>query len=198
MPRDLDDDASSRMNAAEEQLSAEQRQAAAAERAKLRELRHEVTQAERELARRTKAVQIRLVALIVAGVALLTGVGWTALAWGSPETFLRIDIICGTLILIAAAVVLVTVPRRGSPRVADMENVLGISREELRFLSALYHPTLKERRSLYREDVAGVIEQHRADSRKYRLVHNTLQNLIMIGSAATTTVAALDTGSKLT
>lgn len=198
MPRDLDDDASSRMNAAEEQLSAEQRQAAAAERAKLRELRHEVTQAERELARRTKAVQIRLVALIVAGGALLTGVGWTALAWDSPETFLRIDIICGTLILIAAAVVLVTVRRRGSPRLADMENVLGISREELRFLSALYHPTLKERRSLYREDVAGVIEQHRADSRKYRLVHNTLQNLIMIGSAATTTVAALDTGSKLT
>jgi hypothetical protein len=198
VPRDLDDDASSRINDAEEQLSAEQRQAAAAERAKLRKLRHEVKQAERELARRTKAVRIGLLALIVAGGALLTGLGWTVLAWGSPATFLRIDIICGTLILIAAAVVLVTVPRRGSLGLAEMENALDTKREELRFLSSLYYPTLKERRSLYREDVAGVIEQHRADSRRYRLVHNALQNLIMIGSAATTTVAALDTGGKLT
>jgi hypothetical protein len=36
------------------------------------------------------------------------------------------------------------------------------------------------------------------DSRKYRLVHNALQNLIMIGSAATTTVAALDTRNQFT
>lgn len=156
-------------------------------------------QAERELARRTKAVQIGLLALIVAGGALLTGLGWTALAWGSPATFLRVDIICGTLILIAAAaVVLVAVPRRGSRGLAAMQDALDTKREELRFLSSLYYPTLKERRSLYREDVAGVIEQHRADSRKCRLVHNVLQNLIMVGSAATTTVAALDTGGKLT
>ncbi|MET7674378.1 DUF4231 domain-containing protein [Streptomyces seoulensis] len=198
MPRDLGDDASSRIDYAEEQLSAEQREAEAAERAKLRELRHEVAQAERDLARRTRAVRIGLLALIAAGLALLTALVWTALAWGSPETFLRIDIICGTLILVATVVVLVTVPRRGSLGLADMENALGSSREELRFLSALYHPTLKERRSLYREDVAGIVEQHRTDSRKYRRVHNALQNLIMIGSAATTTVAALDTGGKLT
>jgi hypothetical protein len=36
VPRDLADDASSRINDAEQQLSAEQRQAEAAERAKLR------------------------------------------------------------------------------------------------------------------------------------------------------------------
>ncbi|WP_405959421.1 DUF4231 domain-containing protein (plasmid) [Streptomyces sp. NBC_00868] len=65
-------------------------------------------------------------------------------------------------------------------------------------MSAVHQPALDHRRGLYREDVAGVIEQHRADSRKYRRVHNTLQNFIMIGSAATTTVAALDTGGKLT
>lgn len=65
-------------------------------------------------------------------------------------------------------------------------------------MSALYHPTVQERRSLYREDVAGVIEQHRNDSRKYRRVHNTLQNLIMIGSASTTVVAALDTRNQYT
>ncbi|GAA3916617.1 hypothetical protein GCM10023084_79690 [Streptomyces lacrimifluminis] len=197
MDRSLDDDASSRMNDAEEYLSAEQRRAAAAERSKLRDLRHEVKQADRELARRTTAVQIGLLALIVAGVSLLTGLGWAVLTWYSPATLLRIAIICGTLILIAVAVVIVTVPRRG-PRLAALMNEADTKREELRFLSSLYYPTLKERRSLYREDVVGVIEQHRADSRKYRLVHNALQNLIMIGSAATTTVAALDTGNKLT
>ncbi|UXX97430.1 SLATT domain-containing protein [Streptomyces sp. AD2-2] len=198
MDRSLDDDAASRMNDAEEYLSAEQRRVAAAERAKLRELRHEVKQAERDLARRTQSVRIGLLALIVAGAALLAGLGWTVLAWDSPATFLRIDIICGTLIVISAAVVLVVIPRRGSVGLAAMENALDIQREELRFLGSFYYPTLKERRSLYREDVAGVIEQHREDSRKYRLVHNALQNLIMIGSAATTTVAALDTGGKLT
>ncbi|GGX17986.1 DUF4231 domain-containing protein [Streptomyces lomondensis] len=45
---------------------------------------------------------------------------------------------------------------------------------------------------------AGVIEQHRIDSRKYRRVHNTLQNLILIGSASTTVVAALDTPNQYT
>lgn len=73
MPRDLGDDASSRIDNAEEQLSVEQREAEAAERAKLRELRHEVAQAERALARRTRAVRIGLLAQIVAGAALLRG-----------------------------------------------------------------------------------------------------------------------------
>lgn len=55
-----------------------------------------------------------------------------------------------------------------------------------------------ERRQLYREDVAGVIEQYQAGSRKYRRVHNTFQSLIMIGSALTTAIAAMDTGKQLT
>ncbi|OON75661.1 DUF4231 domain-containing protein [Streptomyces tsukubensis] len=51
---------------------------------------------------------------------------------------------------------------------------------------------------LYREDVTGVVEHFQADSRKYRRVHNILQSLIISGSAATTTIAALDTGQQLT
>ncbi|MFD3915288.1 DUF4231 domain-containing protein [Streptomyces sp. NPDC058603] len=198
MPRSIDDDASSRMTSADEQLSAEQRQVEAHERSKLRTLRYEVRQAERELARRRRAARVRFLSLIVAGCALLTGLAWTVLAWGSPSRFLRVDIICGTVVLITAAVALAAGRRRGSLSTAELEDALETDREELRFLSSLFHPTLKERRSLYREDVAGVIEQHRTDSRRYRLVHNALQNLIMIGSAATTTVAALDTGGKLT
>ncbi|MFD7262670.1 SLATT domain-containing protein [Streptomyces sp. NPDC059874] len=51
---------------------------------------------------------------------------------------------------------------------------------------------------MYREDVQGLIEKYSHDSRKYRRVHNSLQNLIMVGSASTTTIAALDTGQALT
>ncbi|MFF2519536.1 DUF4231 domain-containing protein [Streptomyces sp. NPDC058086] len=61
----------------------------------------------------------------------------------------------------------------------------------------MVYPSLKERRSLYREDLAGIIDQHQADSRRYRRVHYMLQSLIMVGSG-TTTVAALDSGSQLT
>lgn len=198
MARSLDDDAPRRMSNAEEQLSAEQRQAAADERSSLRELRHDVRRVERDLARRRRSTRIRYLALTVAGGALLTGLVWTVLAWDSPSSFLRVDIICAALVLIASAVALTAAPGPGSLSLADMEDIVDSKREALRFLSSLIYPTLKERRSLYREDVAGVVEQHRADSRRYRIVHNTLQNLIMIGSTATTTVAALDTRNDFT
>lgn len=45
---------------------------------------------------------------------------------------------------------------------------------------------------MYREELAEVIENFQAESRKYRRVHNGLQSLIMIGSTTITTVAALD------
>ncbi len=43
-----------------------------------------------------------------------------------------------------------------------------------------------------------MVEQYEADSRRYRSIHNRLQTLIMVGSASTTTIAALDTGRELT
>ncbi|MFI0217651.1 DUF4231 domain-containing protein [Streptomyces lydicus] len=103
------------------------------------------------------------------------------------------------LVLLAAVTAVLVTPRRGSMlSKAEVENGVEVNRDALRFFGALAPPSLKERRSYYREDVGGVIEQHRKDSRKYRRIHNTLQNLVMAGSAATTTVAALDTGDKLT
>lgn len=44
---------------------------------------------------------------------------------------------------------------------------------------------------MYREDTAEVIAQYGRESRHYRRVHNSLQSLIMIGSTAVTTIAAL-------
>lgn len=198
MTRSLDDDAPRRMSDADEQISAEQQQAADKDRNTLSQLRHSVKRMERSLARRRRRIRVVCVALIVASVTFLTGLVWTVLAWGSPSRFLRTDIICGTLLLIAGAVALVAAPRRGSLSLTKLEDMVEQNRDVLRFFNSLSHPTLKERRSLYREDVAGFIEQHWADSRKYRFVHNALQNLIMIGSAATTTIAALDTRNQFT
>ncbi|GAA4658689.1 hypothetical protein GCM10023347_07490 [Streptomyces chumphonensis] len=198
MARSLDDDAPHRISDADDHLSAEQRQAEADEHASLRELRHDVRQTERYLARRRRRIRTVGVALAVAGGAILTGLIWTALTWSSPSQFLRVDITCGMLALVFGAAAWIAAPARGQLSLAQLEDKLATNREALRFLSALTHPTLKERRSLYREDVAGVIEQHRTDSRKYRFIHNTLQNLIMTGAASTTTVAALDTRNQFT
>lgn len=53
---------------------------------------------------------------------------------------------------------------------------------------------MDDRRKVYREEVTTAVEQYQEDSRKYRRIHNGLQSLIMIGSASTTTIAALDAG----
>lgn len=198
MAHSLDDDAPRRLSDADDDLSAEQRQAEADEHSSLRELRHEVRQTERDLARRRRRMRTVGVALAVAGGAVLGGLLWTVLTWGSPSRFLRVDITCGVVALVSGAAAWIAAPPRGQLSLAQLEDMLVTNREALRFLSALIHPTLKERRSLYREDVAGVIEQHRMDSRRYRFIHNMLQNLIMIGAASTTTVAALDTRNQFT
>ncbi|MFJ6527273.1 DUF4231 domain-containing protein [Streptomyces longwoodensis] len=198
MARSLDDDAPRRISDADDHLSADQRQAEADERAALRKLRRDVKQTERDLLRRRRRVRAVGLALTVASGAVLTGLLWTVLTWSSPSRFLRVDITCGVLALVSGVATWVAAPPRGHLSLSQLEDMLETNREALRFLSALIHPTMKERRSLYREDVTGVIEQHRTDSRKYRLIHNMLQNLIMIGAASTTTVAALDTRNQFT
>ncbi|MFD0192673.1 hypothetical protein ACFVG1_35240 [Streptomyces bacillaris] len=175
MARSLDDDAPRRLSDADDQLSAEQRQAEADEHSSLRELRHNVRQTERDLTRRRRRIRTMGVALAVASGAVLTGLLWTVLTWGSPSRFLRVDITCAVVALVSGAAAWIAAPPRRQLSLAQLEDMLATNREALRFLSALIHPTLKERRSLYREDVAGVIEQHRTDSRRYRFIHNMLQ-----------------------
>ncbi|MEV7980861.1 DUF4231 domain-containing protein [Streptomyces sp. NPDC086519] len=199
MPRSFDDDAASRMRAADEHLSAEQREARDEELAEVRALRREGRRGERELARRRLINRIRRWAAAIAAVAVVTAASWTLLRWGSPSRYVKADIVCGAaLVLAAAAAWGVGFRHRDLPSRAELEDELDSNREALRFYSTLVYPSLGERRSLYREDVAGFIEQYQAESRRYRAVHNTLQSLIMIGSTATTTVAALDSGDKLT
>ncbi|MGW1364492.1 DUF4231 domain-containing protein [Streptomyces chartreusis] len=199
MPRSPDDDAASRIQVADEHVSAAQRQVRDEELAEVRALKIQVKQGERQLARWRSVTRIRRAAAVLAAAAFLAGLIWTLLNWDSPSTFVKTDIVCGVLLGLAlAGAVVAQVRRRNLPPRAGVEDELDSSREALRFYSALVYPTLPYRRVLYREDVTGIIEQYQRDSRKYRNVHNTLQSLIMVGSTTTTTVAALDSGNKLT
>jgi hypothetical protein len=85
-----------------------------------------------------------------------------------------------------------TPPDRYRYSLAQMRDSLAAKREELRRNSLRVHPPLTERRSMYREDTAQVIDRYMRESRRYRRVHNSLQSLIMIGSTAVTTIAALN------
>ncbi|WP_310729189.1 DUF4231 domain-containing protein [Streptomyces sp. N2A] len=87
---------------------------------------------------------------------------------------------------------------RSLPTLQRLESQLVSAQESLWKQKAERRPGLEDRRHLYREEVTTAIEQYQADSRKYRRIHNSLQSLIMIGSASTTTIAALDTGKELT
>ena len=75
---------------------------------------------------------------------------------------------------------------------AQLQDELAGKREELRRLRLRAQPALNDRRSMYREDTAEVIAQYGRESRHYRRVHNSLQSLIMVGSTAMTTIAALN------
>jgi hypothetical protein len=198
MARSLDDDAPSRISAAKRKLTNEEQEAFAQAVARVRELGSDVKRWERHLARRRSVTRVRRTALLAATSAFLTGLCWTVLTWGSPSTFIKADIICGALIVISAAACALVRPHRGSLSAAKLQENLDTNREILHSLRALVHPTLIERRDLYREGVADIIEQYQVESRKYRRVHNSLQSLIMAGSAGMTTVAALDTGKELT
>jgi hypothetical protein len=182
MDRSLDDTASSRLNQAGRRL--------------LFDTRHEARLAEALLAQRLRLDRGRRIATGIAVAAIMTAICGTALTWQSSR-FAEGDVICGAVVVLCAAVTGMFIYRSPADR-AGLEADLEEKREALRRLKAHEHPSLQERRLLYREDITGVIEQYQADSRKYRRVHNALQSLIMTGSALTTAIAALDVGKELT
>ncbi|MGW3139909.1 SLATT domain-containing protein [Streptomyces sp. NPDC001139] len=158
--------------------------------------RREVRVLEALVTRRLKIIRAYRIALSFAAAAVLTAVCGTVALWQSSR-FFKGDVICGAVVALCAAAILIITDRSLGSR-AHLEAELEEEREDLRRLNAHEHPPLSERRLLYREDVAGVIEQYQSESRHYRRVHNALQSVIMIGSAPTTAIAALDTVKELT
>ncbi|MGW4750261.1 DUF4231 domain-containing protein [Streptomyces sp. NPDC004290] len=161
-----------------------------------------VIDAQEKLARRRRLDRIWRAGWAVSWLSLLTaaiGTGIAAFVVGDPARFVVGDLICSSLLLLSLlALIGVHFAGRGLPTLQRIEAQLVSAQESLWQQKAYRRPDLHDRRNLYREEVATAIEKYQTDSRKYRRVHNSLQSLIMIGSASTTTIAALDTGKELT
>jgi len=170
---------------------------------KSRDLRRKALSIERDLARNRMRRRVRVAFAAISLSCALAGAGWTAAVWGSHERVVRGGIVCGALVLlfvVAALSISPTPPGSGATAgtVAGPEDELERIRDDLQILGAFRAIDLRERRHLYRESVADLIEQYRAESRRHRRVHNSLQVLVMTGSAGSTTVAALDWGQQPT
>ncbi|MEV8435077.1 DUF4231 domain-containing protein [Streptomyces chartreusis] len=199
MARDFDDDATRRMRDADDLTHARRRDAEERIYVVTTNL---VIDAQEKLARRRWLDRIWRGGWAVSWLSLLTAVIGTGIAWlakGDPARFLVGDLICGALLLLSLlALVGARFAGRGLPTLQRAEAQLASAREQMWQQKVDRRPDLPERRHLYREEVATAIEKYQADSRRYRRIHNSLQSLIMIGSASTTTIAALDTGRELT
>ncbi|WP_307816281.1 MULTISPECIES: DUF4231 domain-containing protein [unclassified Streptomyces] len=210
MARDFDDDAPRRIQDADDLINARKRDEAERIRACQRDADERiyvvttnlVIDAQEKLARRRRLDRIWRAGAAVSWLSLLTAVTGTGIAWlttGDLARFVVGDLICGSLLLMSLlALVGVRFAGRDVPTLQRLEAQLASAQESLWTQKVKNNPDLDDRRKLYREEVTTAIEQYQADSRKYRRVHNGLQTLIMIGSASTTTIAALDTGKELT
>ncbi|MEU1125598.1 DUF4231 domain-containing protein [Streptomyces sp. NPDC005899] len=198
MARDFDDDAPRRIQDANDLILARQRDADERIYVVTTNL---VIDAQEQLARRRRLDRIWHAGAVISWLSLLAAVIGTGLAWvttGDPARFVVGDLICGSLLLMSLLALFGVrfAGRKVSSR-QRLEAHLASTQESQWKQKVKNNPDLDDRRKLYREEVTAAIEQYQADSRKYRAIHNGLQTLIMIGSASTTTIAALDTGKEL-
>ncbi|MEU2560984.1 hypothetical protein ABZ626_16865 [Streptomyces longispororuber] len=210
MARDFDDDAPRRIQDADDLVHARKRDEGAWFRTRQRDANkrtyvvttNRVIDTQDQLARRRRLDRIRRTGAVICWLSLLAavfGTGIAALNPGDPGRFVLGDLICGSLLLMSLLTLVgVRFVGRDVPTLQRLEAQLASARESLWKQKVKSNPDLDDRRKLCREEVTTAIEQYQADSRKYRRTHNSLQTLIMIGSASTTTIAALDTGKELT
>ncbi|MFJ8495330.1 DUF4231 domain-containing protein [Streptomyces sp. NPDC094038] len=174
-------------------------------------LRATVQQLERDVAWKKRRARLFWTSLLVVLVSIPALITWNAvfanahamLVAGRGFLVTPLVVCCLTVVVISinhlagadsfdARGASYTPPDRYRYSLAEMRDGLAAKREELRRESLRAHPPLTERRSMYREDTAQVIDRYLRESRRYRRVHNSLQSLIMIGSTAVTTIAALN------
>ncbi|MEU3110285.1 DUF4231 domain-containing protein [Streptomyces albidoflavus] len=164
------------------------------------QLQADAARLERKLAQARSVARVRRVAVLVAILALAAGIGWTVWKWQTSSSLYllgpSIFFLCVSGLCIAGAIADARL-RKPEP-LAKLEDELEVLHLAERVINTAHPPSLMLRRNVYREDVASLVEQYQADSRRYRSIHNRLQTLVMVGSASTTTIAALDTGKELT
>ncbi|MFJ4634045.1 DUF4231 domain-containing protein [Streptomyces sp. NPDC088847] len=156
---------------------------------------------ERGIAKVRFNTRAQRVCVSVGTVAFLAGTADTILAWGTSFPYVKPALGCGLLLLLSAALWLGV---RDRPRdvgdgkrtilkpLPELEGLAEALRSELAMARADQYLELDDRRRLYRDHIGGIVKEYQRDSRRYRRVHNSLQTLIMIGSAVVTTVSSLD------
>ncbi|MFF2627859.1 DUF4231 domain-containing protein [Kitasatospora griseola] len=126
-------------------------------------------------------------------LALLIG---NVAAWGRID-LMRVNIAC-IPIFIALLISMVPVyynivedKEWESDEIATLELELELAVERKRLgVAGLALPS-QTKRHLYLEAVPSLIEQYRVEQKHYRRIHNLLQSVLIIGSLATSTLAAL-------
>lgn len=158
---------------------------------------------ERAIAKVRFISRTQRVCVVVGAVAFLAGTAGIILAWGTSFPFVKPAIGCGLVLLLSAALWFGVWDR---PRdsgdgertvfkpLPELETLAESLRTELAMARADEYPDLGDRRRRYRDEVHGIVQQYQGESRRYRRIHNTLQTLIMVGSAVVTTVSSLDAG----
>ncbi|MFF0509055.1 DUF4231 domain-containing protein [Streptomyces fimicarius] len=199
MARDFDDDAPRRIGDANDLALARKRDADERIYVVTTNL---VIDAQEQLARRRLLDRIWRAGAALSWLSILAAVIGTGIAWGTtgdPARFVVGYLICGGLLVMSVLTLVgVYFAGRDMSSLQRLEAHLASQQESLWKQKVRNNPDLEHRRKLYREEVTSAIEKYQVDSRKYRRIHNSLQSLIMIGSASTTTIAALDTGKELT
>lgn len=199
LPRNLDDTASTRLAAAEAEFRERERE-------KMRARQERVARNERVLRSLRIRHRIKWSAAALGGFFFLAGIAvttelhrrdagytGTAVAIWVPTVVVCVLIVFAVWVSSDADSLQAVIGERvRHTSRGEIERELDKDREQLRYAAALARPSLIEQRALYAADVANVIEGYRADSRTNRSIHNSLQAVIMIGSAAITAVAALD------
>ncbi|MFG3227571.1 SLATT domain-containing protein [Kitasatospora sp. NPDC048194] len=114
--------------------------------------------------------------------------------WGHISLW-RINIACIPidLILIWMAIGMVASDTTdwSSSYIASQKLELELAHERKRLLAAHLNLDLSSRRHIYRESIPSAIERYQRSGTRYRAIHNTFQSVIIMGSLATSTIAAL-------
>ncbi|MFI5808433.1 hypothetical protein [Streptomyces sp. NPDC051561] len=113
-------------------------------------------------------------AVLVACLSLAAGIVWTVWSWQatSRAVLFAPGILCALLSCLCVTGAVVDARRRRTEPIADLEDDLALLKLSARGINAAHPPSLKLQRSVYREDVALLVEQYEADSLRYRSIHN--------------------------
>ncbi|MEU3492187.1 SLATT domain-containing protein [Kitasatospora cineracea] len=116
--------------------------------------------------------------------------------WGKISLW-RIDV-AGVPMIVALFFFMVGLPSEessyspwGQKYIAEQRLELELAHERRRLMAVRLNLDPSSRRYIYRETVPVSIERYQKSGARYRAVHNAFQSVIIVGSLATSTIAAL-------